>query len=64
MVRVVPDAATVPAVADALRHITITGVFYCPSYLREPWGGTRAADAGLRVVPRRHLGPVRARRRR
>ena len=29
-----------PAVADALRHITITGVFYCPSYLREPWGGT------------------------
>ena len=37
---VVPDAATVPAVADALRHITISGVFYCPSYLREPWGGT------------------------
>jgi AraC-like DNA-binding protein len=40
MVLVVPDAATVPAVADALRHIAITGVFYCPSYLREPWGGT------------------------
>jgi AraC-like DNA-binding protein len=40
MVVVVPDAATVPAVADALRHIAITGVFYCPSYLREPWGGT------------------------
>jgi AraC-like DNA-binding protein len=37
---VVPHAATVPAVADALRHITITGVFYCPSYLHEPWGGT------------------------
>ena len=37
---VVPDALTVPAVADALRHITVTGVFYCPSYLREPWGGT------------------------
>ena len=36
----VPDATTVPAVADALRHISITGVFYCPSYLREPWGGT------------------------
>ena len=34
------DAVTVPAVADALRHITISGVFYCPSYLREPWGGT------------------------
>jgi AraC-like DNA-binding protein len=30
----------VPAVADALRHITISGVFYCPSFLREPWGGT------------------------
>ena len=38
--RVVPDVVTVPAVADALRHITISGVFYCPSYLREPWGGT------------------------
>ncbi len=37
---VLPDTATVPAVADALRHITISGVFYCPSYLREPWGGT------------------------
>ena len=37
---VVPDTLTVPAVADALRHITITGVFYCPSYLHEPWGGT------------------------
>ena len=34
------DTVTVPAVADALRDITITGVFYCPSYLREPWGGT------------------------
>lgn len=33
------DVASVPAVADALRHIAITGVFYCPSYLREPWGG-------------------------
>lgn len=39
MAPVVPPAATVPAVADALRDITITGVFYCPSYLREPWGG-------------------------
>ena len=35
-----PNAVTVPAVADALRDIAITGVFYCPSYLREPWGGT------------------------
>ncbi len=33
-------ALTVPAVANALRSITITGVFYCPSYLHEPWGGT------------------------
>ena len=39
MVVVIPDAVTVPAVADALRHIAISGVFYCPSYLREPWGG-------------------------
>jgi AraC-like DNA-binding protein len=27
-------------VADALRHVTITGVFYCPSYVRGAWGGT------------------------
>jgi AraC-like DNA-binding protein len=33
-------AYAVPAVAEALRDITISGVFYCPSYLREPWGGT------------------------
>ncbi len=37
---------TVPAVADALRHITITGVFYCPSFLREPWGGTLPPTPG------------------
>jgi AraC-like DNA-binding protein len=43
---VVPDPVSVPAVADALRHITITGVFYCPSYLREPWGGTVPAMQG------------------
>ena len=36
----VRTATTVPAVADALRDVAITGVFYCPSYLREPWGGT------------------------
>ena len=35
----VTAAFAVPAVADALRNITITGVFYCPSYLHEPWGG-------------------------
>jgi len=33
-------------VADALRHITVTGVFYCPSYLRAPWGGTLPATPG------------------
>src|SRR5699024_3013285 len=33
------DVGTVPAVADALRDITISGVFYCPTYVREPWGG-------------------------
>jgi AraC-like DNA-binding protein len=37
---VIPTALAAPAVADALRHVTISGVFYCPSYLREPWGGT------------------------
>ncbi len=35
-----------PAVAEALRHITITGVFYCPSFLREPWGGTLPPTPG------------------
>ena len=40
------DLVPVPAVADALRHITVTGVFYCPSYLREPWGGTLPATPG------------------
>ena len=43
---VAADTLTVPAVSDALRHITITGVFYCPSYLREPWGGTVPAMPG------------------
>jgi AraC-like DNA-binding protein len=37
---VIPAALTGPAVADALRDITISGVFYCPSYLRGRWGGT------------------------
>ena len=63
MVSWLADTVTVPAVTAALRHITITGVFYCPSYLREPWGGTMPADAGLRLVPCRHLGPLRAGRR-
>jgi AraC-like DNA-binding protein len=29
-----------PAVADALRDITITGLFYCPSFVHAPFGGT------------------------
>lgn len=37
--RVVTEFA-VPAIANTLRDVAITGVFYCPSYLREPWGGT------------------------
>ena len=47
MVNMVTAALAMPAVADALRNITITGVFYCPSYLHEPWGGTyrRCPDA-------------------
>ena len=31
---------SVPALADSLRDVTISGVFYCPSFLRAPWGGT------------------------
>jgi AraC-like DNA-binding protein len=44
---VVCDADTVrspgpvaPTLADALRHVSISGLFYCPSFLRAPWGGT------------------------
>jgi AraC-like DNA-binding protein len=37
---------TVPGVADALRHVTVTGVFYCPSFLRRPWGGTLPPTPG------------------
>lgn len=36
----IPEALAGQAVAEALRHITISGVFYCPSYLRGRWGGT------------------------
>ena len=43
---VAPDTVTVSAVADALRHVTVAGVFYCPSYLNEPWGGTLPAMPG------------------
>lgn len=34
------EPISVAAIADALRHVSINGVFYCPSFLRAPWGGT------------------------
>jgi len=40
MDRVVVDSVSLPALSDALRDVTISGLFYSPSYLREPWGGT------------------------
>jgi AraC-like DNA-binding protein len=43
---VLADPVTVPPVTAALRDITISGVFYCPSYVREPWGGTIPAIPG------------------
>jgi AraC-like DNA-binding protein len=46
MVDVDSPSVSVPAVADALRHVTISGVFYCPSFLREPWGGAIPAMPG------------------
>ena len=39
-------ASAVRTIADALRDITITGVFYCPSYLHEPWGGNLPPTPG------------------
>lgn len=29
---------TVPSIGEALRYIQMTGIFYCPSLLTEPWG--------------------------
>ena len=40
------DARTVPGLAAALRHVSITGVFYCPSFLSEPWALTLPAMPG------------------
>ena len=37
---VVPTPSPCPPSPTRCAHITITGVFYCPSYLHEPWGGT------------------------
>ncbi|MDW3212549.1 MAG: AraC family transcriptional regulator [Ilumatobacteraceae bacterium] len=31
-------STTVPSIGEALRYIQMSGVFYCPSYLTEPWG--------------------------
>lgn len=46
MIDVDPTLATVPTIAHSLRHVTITGVFYCPSFLNEPWGGTLPPTPG------------------
>lgn len=43
---VATDGRSVPALADALRDVAVTGVFYCPSFLREPFGGTLPAMPG------------------
>ncbi len=32
------DAPTVPAIGEALRFVQMSGIFYCPSELTEPWG--------------------------
>jgi len=32
------EAPTVSPVGEALRHVRMSGVFYCPSELTEPWG--------------------------
>jgi AraC-like DNA-binding protein len=34
----VPLSPTVPALGQALRFIRMSGIFYCPSELTEPWG--------------------------
>ena len=33
-----PVDLSVPAIGEALRYIQMSGVFYCPSELTEPWG--------------------------
>lgn len=35
-----PPRAAVASLTAALRNVSVTGNFYCPSYLREPWGLT------------------------
>ncbi|MGK2949405.1 MAG: AraC family transcriptional regulator [Acidimicrobiales bacterium] len=32
------DVVTAPALGEALRFLRLTGIFYCPSELSEPWG--------------------------
>lgn len=33
-----PASTTVPSIGEALRYVQMSGVFYCPSELTEPWG--------------------------
>ncbi len=33
-----PSPTTVPSIGEALRYVQMSGVFYCPSELTEPWG--------------------------
>ncbi|MEO1061810.1 MAG: AraC family transcriptional regulator [Actinomycetota bacterium] len=32
------DVRTVPSIGEALRFVQMSGIFYCPSYLSDPWG--------------------------
>jgi AraC-like DNA-binding protein len=34
----VPSTTTVPAIGEALRYVQMSGIFYCPTELSEPWG--------------------------
>ena len=54
--------STAPGIGEALRFLRMSGIFYCPSELTEPWGLSLPADGGLPLVPRGHLG-ARARSR-
>ncbi len=38
MTTTMAPAPTVPALGEALRFVQMSGVFYCPSELTEPWG--------------------------
>lgn len=36
--QLVDETVTAPALGEALRFLRLTGIFYCPSELSEPWG--------------------------